>query len=560
MQVLTTIKRLFIAFVAVLSLAGCRTVGAGRPGGHAPLGVRAENGGPPASQGAELAGALIDPSLVPVVDPAAPKPPPTPKARSRPRLPIPDAQADALRAAALALPPDPGIRSFVAGGLAPSIGANFDGPDGNSNINFTVPPDPEVAVGPNHVVVVVNTALAIYDKVGTLLWGPTDAEAFFAAVVGCTTLFDPNILYDEAEDRFVMGWDSGGSGYCIGATETGDPLGLWRGYRFGTTFGGEFFDYPHAGVGREAIYMGGNIFNGSFVRADVWAINKAALYSDALLPLPVRKTIGGQDTPQPMNLHGFAQGTWPSSGPHYILADTSFDGSLISVWSWSDPFGANTFTFLGSVNLNVATGVTAGMPINTPQLDGGSLQTNDWRVQDAEYRNGSVWMAQTIACNPGGGTVNCVRWAEIDPAAPSIVQAGLLASDGQHRIFGDVAVNHCDDMTLGYTKSSLGMYPAAFFTGRLGSDAPGTLQAEAELKAGEIAYQAFDGAPYRWGDYTGATSDPDGVRTWYLGEYSKNTGTAFARWGTRVGSFTGGCLFADGFESGDVSAWSAAVP
>ena len=73
-------------------------------------------------------------------------------------------------------------------------------------------------------------------------------------------------------------------------------------------------------------------------------------------------------------------------------------------------------------------------------------------------------------------------------------------------------------------------------TGRESADPLGTLQAEVEIKAGELTYTAFDGSPFRWGDYSGMTIDPDGETFWYLGEYSKDTGTAVGRWGTYIGS------------------------
>ena len=57
-------------------------------------------------------------------------------------------------------------------------------------------------------------------------------------------------------------------------------------------------------------------------------------------------------------------------------------------------------------------------------------------------------------------------------------------------------------------------------------------------QGGEITYTAFDSAPRRWGDYTGMTIDPDGLTFWYLGEYSKDTGTTNGRWGTWINSFT----------------------
>ena len=65
------------------------------------------------------------------------------------------------------------------------------------------------------------------------------------------------------------------------------------------------------------------------------------------------------------------------------------------------------------------------------------------------------------------------------------------------------------------------MFPGVFVTGRENGDPAGTVQSEVQLKAGEIAYTAFDGSPHRWGDYTGMTIDPNGSTFWYLGEYSK---------------------------------------
>jgi hypothetical protein len=102
-----------------------------------------------------------------------------------------------------------------------------------------------------------------------------------------------------------------------------------------------------------------------------------------------------------------------------------------------------------------------------------------------------------------------------------------------------LAVNRCGDMAIGYTKMSSSTFPSVYYTGRLATDAPGSLQAETLLKAGEIAYTSFEtSAPRRWGDYTEMTISPDGNTFWYLGEYSKNTGTADGRWGTYIGSFS----------------------
>jgi hypothetical protein len=524
---------------------------------------------PPSDEGERVPGGdsleptVIDASKVPTIAEQPNRPQDVIRVPDRhPEMPISEEEAENLRAAAMFLPPNPNIQVIQSapapGGpasKAPSVSSGFESLNFGDDPSGT-PPDPEVAVGPNHVIAVVNTSLEIYDKAGNTLVGPMTFGSFFSGVSGCSGLFDPNVLYDEKEDRFFTGIDSGGSGYCFAVTQTNDPTGMWNGYRFST--GSFFFDFPHAGIGEEAVFMGANIFNGGFVESRVWAIDKQAAYAGMTLPTPVVHVIGG-DTPQPMQAQGFNQGTWPAAGPHYILTDAAFDGSTYGVWSWDDPFGADTLTMIGSTDLDTFTGVTAGFPLNFPQAGGANtMQGNDWRVQDAEYRNGSVWMAHTLACNPGGGTVNCVRWAEIDPTTATVLQAGVFSSDGDFRQFPNLAVNDAEDMVLGYTKSSTSIFPGVYVTGRLGSDPLNTVGSEVELKAGEVTYSGFDGSPHRWGDYSEAAADPDGQRLWYIGEYSEDTGLS-TTWGNYVGELSFG-IFADGFESGDTSAWSSTTP
>jgi hypothetical protein len=158
-------------------------------------------------------------------------------------------------------------------------------------------------------------------------------------------------------------------------------------------------------------------------------------------------------------------------------------------------------------------------------------------VQDNEYRNGFLWTTNTITCNPGGGSVSCVRWAQVNPVNATIVQAGVIGSPNEYRFFSDVAANHCSDMVMGYTKSSVNMYPGIWVAGREAADPVNTLQGEAQMKSGEASYNAFDGTPFRWGDYTGLTSDPNGRDFWYIGQYSKNVSHPAANWGTYVGCY-----------------------
>ncbi|HNB51723.1 MAG TPA: hypothetical protein PK530_07260, partial [Anaerolineales bacterium] len=329
--------------------------------------------------------------------------------------------------------------------------------------------------------------------------------------------------------------------YCIAVSQTNDPTGSYNVYRVpAQPVGGEFHDYPHTGVGDSYIVVGANQFGGSIpngFEGRIWALDKSVMYSGGVLS-PVTASVGYDGgTPQPLTLHGFGQGTWPSFGSTHYIATDFYDGCRLDIWQWNIPSAPS---IVATFDLCTATGVTGGMPVDYPQSGGSPIQANDWRMRGFEYRNGSGWIADSISCNPGGGTVDCARWTEVDltGGTPTLAQAGVYASTGEYRTFPDLAVNQCNDMAIGYTKSSSSMFPSIWYSGRESGDPAGTLQAEAQLKAGEIAYIAFDGTPYRWGDYTGMTIDPDGTTFWYLGEYSKNTGTSSGRWGTYIGSFS----------------------
>jgi hypothetical protein len=464
-----------------------------------------------------------------------------------------------------------------------------------------VPPDPDLAVGPDHVIVVVNTAFEVFDKQGRSLTGPIQFATFFdptqggsntnpgSPTPGCTAftlqfsaqrsaVFDPDVVYDEAEDRFVIGIDGNGDSYCVAASQTGDPTGAWYRYGFPTDVNGAFFDFPHMGVGVDAIYMGSNQFGGSLpygFEGRVFAMDKGAMYNGAPLPVVTRElAAAGKEGPLNIKLDGtpqpaHIQGAFPSGGPHYIMGEF-FDGKSHAVYGWTAPFGANAFDLVGDVDLAAASGVACEgfscFPVDWPQKGSVEIITaNDYRGQETKQRDGRLWTTQTVSCNPGKGTRNCVRWAEIDPTevepgnlAPGgfplvsgtsgVVQAGVFGSDWGYRTFPSIAVNACGDMAVGYSFSAAPAnsggtwYPSVYVNGRAVGDPSGKVGGERLLKKAEVPYSSFqdNGGQFgeRWGDYSGMASDPDGKTFWYVGEYARpNTPNPFANWGTYVGSF-----------------------
>ena len=414
-----------------------------------------------------------------------------------------------------------------------------------------VPPDPDIMVGRDHIVVGVNTSFQIFNKSGVSLVGPTLYASFWGSNCGTgsgVVMFDPWSGYDEAAGRYVMGItaydpgvNGGDNGYaCIAVSQTDSATGNWWLYSFDGNPGGGtdyFFDYPHLGIGQNALYLGANMFGASFVRNHIFAFDKNAMYNGQSAN-SVKINVGSANfTIQPAKIKGYATGGWPTNPnePHYFIdAQYGNNQNTLTVWQFTDPFGSPSFTQAGTVTVN-----SYSLPVSQPQLgSSGQMQGNDDRLLDVEYWGGKLWATHAIGCNPGGGTVNCVRWYEINIAGgtPSLVQQGTFSSAGIYRSFPDLGVNACGDMLVGYSMMSSSMYPSIYVAGREAGDPLGQLKSETLMKSGEDYYTAYDSSPRRWGDYTGLALDPDGITFWYLGEYSRNQATA--RWSTWVGSFT----------------------
>ncbi len=481
----------------------------------------------------------------------------------------------ALRQAAADLPAQTNVQNAaLSAAFSLTRTVNFDGMDINDccgGSGATVPPDPDIAAGKSHLITVVNDAFDIYSTAGAHISGPFTFQAFFASVAGCnsaddtssvaSSMFDPNVLYDEQTDRYIIAIDRvrlnktalysvDGSHYCMAVSATNNPTGQWRLYAFPLDLAdpsGIWLDFPHAGVGNGAIFMGGNMFRTGasqlYEESRVWAFPKADLYAGNSVT-PAEATVGLSFTPQPAKVHGYDQGTWPpASAPHYFLTSGGdVAGSNRVLFSWKNPLSGGLPQVVGMVDINAAAGVNAGFPVATPQLGGDPISGNDLRPLDLEYRNGFLWTAATVGCNPGSGTVNCVRWAQIDPISATIVQAGTYGSPGQYRSFPDLAVDACGTMAIGYTKGSASTHPSVYVASRLWDSPAGMLDGEQLLKAGELVYTAFDSpnnsfGGRRWGDYTGMTIAPDGKTFYYVGQYSKNTGNPNGRWGTYIGAY-----------------------
>ncbi len=457
--------------------------------------------------------------------------------------------------------PDPGLQQAPGGSLMPAPIANFEGVN---NINGVYPPDTQGDVGPNHYVQWVNLSFAIYNKTGTLLYGPANGSTLWSGFGGpCETTNDgdPITLYDPLADRWLMSqfalpsYPNGPFYQCVAVSTTADPLGTWYRYQF-TWPGNKMNDYPKFGVWPDGYYMTVNQFasgTGAWAGAGVAVLERSKLLSG--LPATMQYfDLNSVDSNFGGMLPSDLDGTPPPVGaPNYFaeVDDSSWIGpsDAMRLWrfhvDWTTPANT-TFGLSGLPNaiLPVAgfTPLCMGTRSCVPQP--GTAQgidaIGDRLMYRLAYRNFGTHQSLVVnhTVDAGSGRAG-VSWYEVrDPGGtPTIYQQGTYAGDSpdsEHRWMGSIAMDGTGNIALGYSVSSGTVYPSIRYVGRLVGDPMGTLpQGETSLMVGSGS-QTGSGA--RWGDYSMMAVDPsDDCTFWYTQEYIQTTGVA--SWRTRIGSF-----------------------
>ncbi len=408
-----------------------------------------------------------------------------------------------------------------------------------------IPPDPNIAVGPNHIVQLVNSEIAVFTKSGTMELGyPKKLSSLWSALGGgCATnnAGDPIVQYDRLADRWLitqLGSLQSPYSECFAVSQTGDPTGAYNLYSY--SFGSNLNDYPKFGVWpttSNSAYLGTyNLFaNGStFAGADLCAYDRQAMLSGAALPVQICYTVtdGGY---LPSDLDG---ATAPSDGePGFFLNFNSL--SSLGLYKLTPDFAnPNNSTLAGPTNLAVAAfqeacggGTCIPQPSTNRKLD----SLGDRLMYRLAYRRFSDHEAMVVNHSVVAGSSVGVRWYELDattPGAFSVSQQGTFAPDSAYRWMGSMAMDQAGDIALGYSLSSSTEYPGVYLTGRVPSDPAGTMEAEAALQVGLGSQTAYS----RWGDYTALRIDPsDDCTFWYTNEYYPQT--AFYNWYTFIGSF-----------------------
>jgi hypothetical protein len=434
--------------------------------------------------------------------------------------------------------------------LAAPTNSSFDG-IGNGVAGYAVqsaPPDTNSAVGPSHVVEIVNSAFAVYNKTGGLLLGPSNTNTLWSGFGGsCQTTNDGDgiVRYDRLANRWVItqfanaASISGPYFECVAVSQTSDPTGAY--YRYSFQYA-NFPDYPKLGVWPDAYYVTYNMFTGNtFKGAESCAMDRAKMLLGQAATQQCFLTSTSFGGALPADLDG---ATAPPAGAPNLHVAIGTTSTTLATWKfhvdWTTP--ANS-TFSGPTNLTVASYAEAcGGGTCIPQ-SGTSTQLDslaDRLMFRLGYRNFGDHESLVVTHAVTAGTSTGIRWYELRMSGgnPTVFQQGTYAPDAAYRWMSSAAMDGSGDIGLGYSVSSSTLHPAVRYTGRLVTDAAGTMpQGEGSFIEG-AGSQTTDGlsALTRWGDYSSMSVDPgDDCTFWYSNEYIPANGGF--NWRTRIGSF-----------------------
>ncbi len=430
-----------------------------------------------------------------------------------------------------------------------------------SGLDYTakLPPDPIVAVGPNHLVAAVNSKFGIFSKSGSLLF-QAQANSWFSNVLPNIAeiggAFDPKVIYDPAAGRWILVYlatdDETESWVLLSVSNTSDPTGNWcniplRGDRNGNSASGNWSDYEGVGLDNQALYITTNQFqltpagDGKFQYSRLRIIPKSQLYGACISP----SYFDFWDLTDPASTServftlrpAFTFGT---PGVEYLVSNSPFETSTyFTLWSLTNPLSGSPTLTAQNVPVTAstappnadqlgATGGTSGCP--APCL----IDTGDGRLLDLVYRSGSLWTSHAVA----GGTDDAysrVRYVRlgVGGGSPTVLEDVSFGVDGCWYYYPAVAPDQNSNLGMVFTRSCTSEYAGIRYTGRATTDT--TLQGSTLLKSGETNYLNPASGKNRWGDYSGAAVDPaDPSKLWFLGEYAASPVNTWGTWAGQV--------------------------
>lgn len=432
--------------------------------------------------------------------------------------------------------------------LAVVIDTEAAGLDNEDNpvagLGSTSPSYTQIAVGPSHVVELVNRVGRVYDKptlaivstfkVADLFNVPTPRCAEGASTP-CWFDGQPRVLFDALSGRWIGTYmsriDKGPSELDLArlhiiVSDTDDPTGSWHSYDH--VMSEEYPDNPDIGVSEDKITVTSNRFD---IDTFDWVGQRTRVYAkDQMLQ--------GQGT---------IVTVFPNRPQHFSVRparqlDAENDqlaamilGNDLTVFTYSGvPGQGGTTETTGTLTIAGHTDPPAGL------LPGGGLiDTTDGRLHEAFTDDGHLWVTTTTRCvRPFGIVKSCGQVIEISPGSPSVLQDIVYGFSDIDFYYPSAMTDSRGNLITAFNRSSIDFPVSVWAAGRAPTDPPNSLGLSAILHVGEVDVSEGPLTLVPWGRYSSMARDPSGTGSclWSAGQYAKDLPGVSGRndWGTSI--------------------------
>ena len=415
----------------------------------------------------------------------------------------------------------------------------------------SIPPDPIMAVGPTHIVIMVNTSFRIFDKATGNLLKTVTAQNFYNSIAPGTGPNDPQIVYDHYAKRFVMLWMTSPTDadhrHLIAVSKDSSAMGDWYMWNTSAVEVGDsstvsWGDYPALSYDQNGVYLTSNQFTlplatSAFKYTKLRIFDKAKLTANTGGPITFNdfwdfkdpQTLSNPGNIRPMN------GYSASANSYMMSVATTSPGTYVTLWTISDPASANP-----SISARNIPTVSYTAPGNANQLGGGSplIESGSNRIRaNIIYRDSLLWAVHSIA----NGSYSSVHYLKVSPFKNVTLEDYALGQNGYYHFYPAVMVDENQNVLVTYSRSGVNEYAGAYVAGRRKNDPPG-ISSSVAMREGQGNYVlTFGGTRNRWGDYSGIGLDPlDNALMWTHTEFATNS-NSWSTWisGNKIGPLPG---------------------
>ncbi len=403
----------------------------------------------------------------------------------------------------------------------PNVERNFEG---NSYNGFR-PPDNALAISDEGwIVSIVNSSISFSDENGNVVLNSQPLADYFSFLNLSSFFYDPRILYDPVDDRFILvclhGISPTTSRIIVSFSQSQNPSDGWWTFVFEGDFLDQnlWLDYPQIGVSNDDLYVSGNLFTSSFSYSQsvILQFKKSDGFAGNSLSFNYWANVTGGNGQLTGSIKPVAHGFDTGYGPGiYLISSRSTWGNSIQLLDITADSDSNP-------QLNAYSITCPSYQIGSDAQQQGTsklLDVGDCRIQMAYYDNGVI---HYVHHNEYANGYNGIRYGRLDLAdltidAEDYGQAGYTYAYPVIAPFSGPG----GDVVMGYTHSGNDIYPNLR---ALTIDADFNTSGAVAVKLGQSPIAPSGDAVERWGDYSGiARRHNAGAPTiWLYGCFGKS--------------------------------------